>query len=79
VDERLVGVVCDAMKLQGLGSFDFVLGAIILHHLEPFSAFCSALKAALKPGGKAFFYENNAARIMRSYSYRQLLLIERVA
>jgi SAM-dependent methyltransferase len=57
----IVGVVCDAMKLDGLGRFDFVLGAMILHHLEPFSAFCSALKAALKPGGKAFFYENNAA------------------
>ena len=53
--------VCDAMEIDALGVFDFVVGAMILHHLEPFEAFCDVLDAAMKPGGKAFFFENNAA------------------
>lgn len=53
--------VCDAMDIDALGRFDFVVGAMILHHLEPFDAFCDALDAAMRPGGKAFFFENNAA------------------
>lgn len=55
------GVVCDAMELAALGPFDIVIGAMILHHLEPFAEFCTALNAALALGGRAFFYENNAA------------------
>jgi SAM-dependent methyltransferase len=62
-DHRLSidAAVCDAMNIGTLGEFDFVVGAMILHHLEPFEAFCSALDSAMKPGGKAFFFENNAA------------------
>ncbi len=57
----VTGIVHDAMLINNLGSFDFVVGAMILHHLEPFESFRDALHAAMKPGGKAFFYENNAA------------------
>lgn len=39
---------------------DFVFGSMILHHIEPFEPFVIALRRILKPGGKAFFYENNA-------------------
>lgn len=56
----ITGLVCDAMEISKLGTFDFVVGAMILHHLEPFGEFCASLYAAIKPGGKAFFYENNA-------------------
>lgn len=51
----------DAMNIAGLGTFDYVVGSMILHHIEPFSVFCDALYAVMKPGGKAFFYENNSA------------------
>ena len=57
----IVGLVHDAMRIDELGRFDFVIGAMILHHLEPFAGFCDALHATLLPGGHAFFYENNAA------------------
>jgi 2-polyprenyl-3-methyl-5-hydroxy-6-metoxy-1,4-benzoquinol methylase len=53
-------VVCDAMAIDSLGPFDFAFGAMILHHLEPFESFCLALKRSLNPGGRAFFWENNA-------------------
>ncbi len=54
-------VVCDAMSIDKLGPCDFVYGAMILHHLEPFEAFCATLKRTLKPGARAFFWENNSA------------------
>jgi 2-polyprenyl-3-methyl-5-hydroxy-6-metoxy-1,4-benzoquinol methylase len=49
-----------ALDLQDLGPVDFVYGSMILHHIEPFDQFVIRLRRALKPGGKAFFYENNA-------------------
>jgi SAM-dependent methyltransferase len=54
-------VVGDAMTVDQLGQFDYVFGSMILHHLEPFSEFVPVLRRALKPNGRAFFYENNAA------------------
>jgi len=33
---------------------------MILHHLEPFGDFSDLLRKSIIPGGKAFFYENNA-------------------
>jgi SAM-dependent methyltransferase len=53
-------VNCSAFNIVDLGSFDFVFGSMILHHLEPFSAFSKTLKKSMNPNGKAFFYENNA-------------------
>jgi SAM-dependent methyltransferase len=53
--------ICDAMRLENLGQFDFVFGSMILHHLEPFEQFATVLRQTLRPAGKAFFYENNGA------------------
>jgi len=58
---NLAAVRASAMDLPSLGNFDFVFGKWILHHLEPFGDFGQMLYLALPPGGKAFFYENNAA------------------
>ncbi len=49
-----------AFDIADLGPFDFIYGAMILHHLEPFPDFVEVLRRALKPEGKAFFYENSA-------------------
>jgi SAM-dependent methyltransferase len=53
--------VHDAMTIDQLGQYDYVFGSMILHHLEPFSEFVQVLNRTLKTGGRAFFYENNAA------------------
>ena len=58
---HITALVRDALEIDKLGVFDFVVGSMILHHIEPFSLFCEALFAALKPHGRAFFHENNAA------------------
>lgn len=42
------------------GGADFVFGSMILHHIEPFRAFVPQLRAAVRPSGCGFFYENNA-------------------
>lgn len=50
-----------AQEIASLGPVDFVFGAMILHHIEPFTEFAQTLRQTLKPGGKAFFWENNAS------------------
>ena len=50
----------DARRISELGKFNYIFGAMILHHIEPFYQFADALSACLKDHGKAFFYENNA-------------------
>ena len=50
----------DATKLPELPQVDFVYGAMILHHLEPFADFVASLAGVMKPGAKGFFYENSA-------------------
>jgi 2-polyprenyl-3-methyl-5-hydroxy-6-metoxy-1,4-benzoquinol methylase len=60
----ITGVECvyeDALHVDRLGPVDAVFGSMILHHLEPFEQFSESLYAALAPGGRAFFWENNAA------------------
>jgi 2-polyprenyl-3-methyl-5-hydroxy-6-metoxy-1,4-benzoquinol methylase len=54
-------VCVNVLDLHTVGPVDFVFGSMILHHLEPFAQFASQLRRTLKPGGKAFFYENSAA------------------
>jgi len=54
------GICGDATDLAQIEPVDFVFGSMILHHLEPFPHFVAQLRRVLKPGGKAFFYENNA-------------------
>ena len=50
-----------AQEIASLGPVDFVFGAMILHHIEPFADFAQTLRQTLVPGGKAFFWENNAS------------------
>ncbi len=58
--ENITPIKCSAFDIAELGTFDFVFGSMILHHLEPFEIFSETLKSSIAPGGKAFFYENNA-------------------
>jgi 2-polyprenyl-3-methyl-5-hydroxy-6-metoxy-1,4-benzoquinol methylase len=69
----ITGLVCDAMEISNLGTFNFVVGAMILHHLEPFGEFCASLDAAIKPAGKAFFYENNAKSRLLVWARKNLV------
>jgi SAM-dependent methyltransferase len=56
-----VRAVCaPALSIDEIGAVDFVYGSMILHHIEPFADFAKRLREVLKPGGRAFFYENNA-------------------
>jgi SAM-dependent methyltransferase len=52
--------VAEPGSTSDLGPVDFVFGSMILHHIEPFERLASELRSALRPGGRAFFYENNA-------------------
>ena len=54
-------ICVNVLDISTVGQVDFVFGCLILHHLEPFGQFASQLRRTLKPGGKAFFYENSAA------------------
>lgn len=49
-----------AQDISKLGKADFIFGSMILHHIEPFEEFANMLRHAINPGGKGFFYENNA-------------------
>jgi SAM-dependent methyltransferase len=49
-----------AQELTQFGPVDFVFGSMILHHIEPFDEFARILRDVIKPGGKGFFWENNA-------------------
>lgn len=50
-----------ANNIETLGqTFDFVVGTFILHHIEPFDAFVSALYHVLNPDGVAIFLENSS-------------------
>src|ERR1700722_514975 len=55
------GICGSVLELDGLEPVDFIFGSMILHHIEPFDRLARQLRRLLKPGGKAFFYENNAA------------------
>ena len=59
--DSIEGRVMSAMDIDQLGPQDLVYGSLILHHLEPFDRFARTLRAAIRPGGKGYFYENNAA------------------
>jgi len=49
-----------AQELSELSDIDCIFGAMILHHIEPFSEFAEVLKTTMKQGAKGFFWENNA-------------------
>jgi 2-polyprenyl-3-methyl-5-hydroxy-6-metoxy-1,4-benzoquinol methylase len=54
-------VCASALDMGDVEQVDFVFGSMILHHIEPFEQFVNQLRRVLKPGGKAFFFENSAA------------------
>lgn len=58
--DNVRAVALNALEIPSLGRFDFVYGAMILHHIEPFDGFADALAESLHPEGKAFFWENSA-------------------
>ena len=49
-----------AIDISTLQKADFIFGSMILHHIEPFNEFSRILRSTIKPGGKGFFWENNA-------------------
>jgi 2-polyprenyl-3-methyl-5-hydroxy-6-metoxy-1,4-benzoquinol methylase len=58
--DNITPVQCSALDISRLGTFDFVFGKFILHHIEPFDMFAKILGDSVAVGGKAFFHENNA-------------------
>jgi SAM-dependent methyltransferase len=54
-------VVLAAQNLATLPPVDCVFGSMILHHIEPFDQFGAVLRETIRPGGRAFFWENNGA------------------
>jgi 2-polyprenyl-3-methyl-5-hydroxy-6-metoxy-1,4-benzoquinol methylase len=52
-------IAADAFEIDRFGTFDCVFGKFILHHLEPFPEFVERLRAATRPEGLGYFYENN--------------------
>lgn len=59
--DNVTPVCADASDLTRIAPVDFIFGQMILHHIEPFAPFVQGLRATLKPGGRGFFWENNAA------------------
>lgn len=53
--------VMDAVNTDQLGErFDFVVGKMILHHIEPFNEFARNVRKCMKPGAIGLFYENSS-------------------
>ncbi len=62
-----------AANVAEIGPFDFIFGSLVLHHIEPFDEFAHALRAALRPDGRAFFYENNATSSLLMWFRRHVV------
>lgn len=58
--DAITPVVLSGVDVGEVRDADFVFGSMVLHHLEPFAQFAANLRTSLRPGGKAFFWENNA-------------------
>ena len=58
--ENITPIRLSAQEIKKIEKADFIFGSMILHHIEPFSAFASDLRGTLNSGGKGFFWENNA-------------------
>jgi len=58
--DNITPMKLSAQEINKLEKVDFVFGSMILHHIEPFKEFAINLRDAIKPGGKCFFWENNA-------------------
>lgn len=71
--DAVQGHLLSALDIDRLGPQDLVYGSMILHHLEPFDEFVRTLRGALRPDGRAFFYENNAASRTMVWCRRHLV------
>lgn len=58
--QNVTPVHMGAQEISRLGKVDFVFGAMILHHIEPFRDFAETLRGVISERGRAFFWENNA-------------------
>jgi SAM-dependent methyltransferase len=58
---NVVPVAASATDISKFGPVDFIFGSMILHHVEPFESFAALLRQTLVPGGRCFFFENNAS------------------
>src|SRR5215208_2233317 len=65
-------VQMSAADIAEIGQFDFIFGSFILHHIELFDEFALTLRTALRPGGKAFFYENSAMSSLLMWARKRL-------
>lgn len=57
---NVTAIHMSAQEISKLGKADFLFGSMILHHIEPFDEFSKNLRNIIAPGGKCFFWENNA-------------------
>ena len=72
--DQVVCVVMDAMSVQvARGGFDLVTGAAILHHLLRPDLGLRAAARALKPGGKAIFFEPFDGYNLLRLAYQRIL------
>ena len=58
--DTITPIQMSAQDIAQLETADFIFGSMILHHIEPFEEFAHSLRKSIKPGGKGFFWENNA-------------------
>ncbi|HEV2148601.1 MAG TPA: class I SAM-dependent methyltransferase [Longimicrobiaceae bacterium] len=58
--DNVTPVCMEAMEIGRLDRVDFAFGSMILHHIEPFAEFAELLRGRVRPGGRGFFWENNA-------------------
>lgn len=53
--------VMDAGDVDRLGErYDFVVGKMVLHHIEPFREFAAKLRQCMNDGATGLFYENSS-------------------
>jgi ubiquinone/menaquinone biosynthesis C-methylase UbiE len=73
--DQVVCVVMDAMSQHvARGGFDLVTGAAILHHLTDPAVALGAVSRALKPGGKAIFFEPFDGYGVLRLAYQRVLM-----
>ena len=61
------------MDILEIGLFDLAFGSMILCYVEPFEESALALQVTLRPGDRAFFYENSASNALLMLFRRRLV------
>jgi 2-polyprenyl-3-methyl-5-hydroxy-6-metoxy-1,4-benzoquinol methylase len=55
-------MLLDAMEIDKLkDKYDYIVGRMVLHHIEPFDQFVPKMHQVLKNGGKGLFCENSSS------------------